>query len=224
MHLIHYNVCNFCPMTEKLKEPVARVVGILGMLLLGCGGCTVNAPLLTPSVSAIKDQANTEPLDHQLKISVRPVVTTGFRSEDRKQFGVDLSAYFTTFYIEVQNGLFRKVWIDPSQIYLQYNDLQPVQALSESESIEYYRHREQPQPVLTLIPKSRKVEKQEITKIRELSLHSATLPPAGRVAGVIYFNKIPDRHCEEVLLKITGIQIEGEDSSQGVQFSFSCAQ
>jgi hypothetical protein len=197
-------------------------LGILGMIALSLGGCTVTAPRLTPDVAVMNQEVHTDQLDHQFKVSVRPLVTTGVRSEDRQQFGVDLSAYFTAFYIEIENGLSHPVWVDATQIFLQYNDQQPVQTLSESEGVEYYRHGDGLRPVLTLIPKSRKLEKEELSKIRDLRLRSATLPPTSRHAGVVYFRKIQDRDCDGVILRMREIQIEEAGSSQEVHFSFRC--
>jgi hypothetical protein len=150
------------------------------------------------------------------------VVTTGFRSEDRQEFGVDLSAYFTAFYAEIQNGLSREVWVDASKIFLQISDQPPVQALSESESIEYYHRGDQERPVLVLVPKPRKMEKEEIAKVLELRLKSATLPPGSRQSGVVYFKKILDQQCEKVFLKITDVRLEGEESPRQFQFGFNC--
>ncbi len=224
MRLIHYNVSNFCMFMKhfKFKRQVVRRVGVLGLFILGLEACAVTAPVLTPDPTLVTQGGDTDPLAHQLKVSIRPVVTTGFRSEDRKQLGVDLSAYFTAFYVEIQNGLSREVWVDASKIFLQISDQPPVQALSESESIEYYHRGDQERPVLILVPKPRKMEKQEIAKVLELHLKSATLPPGSRHSGVVYFKKILDQQCEKVFLKIENVQVEGEEAPRQFQFGFNC--
>lgn len=192
------------------------------MLILGFAGCAVTAPVLTPDPTMVTQGGDADTLAHQLKVSIRPLVTTGFRSEDRKQFGVDLSAYFTAFYVEIQNGLSREVWVDASRIFLQISDRPPVQALSESESIEYYHRGDQEQPVLILVPKPRKMEKQEVAKILDQHFKSATLPPGSRHSGVVYFKKILDQQCEKVFLKIGDVQVEGEETPRQFQFGFNC--
>ncbi|GEM_PF-1719247 len=207
----------------KFKRQVVRRVWALGLLILGLEACSVPAPVLTPDPTLATQGEGTNPLSHQLKVSIRPVVTTGFRSEDLKQFGVDISAYFTAFYVEIQNGLSREVWVDSSKIFLQIPDRVPVQALSESESIEYYHRGDQEQPVLILVPKSRKMEKQDIAKILELHLKSATLPPGSQHSGVVYFKKILDQQCEKVFLKIADVQVEGEETPRQFQFGFNCS-
>jgi hypothetical protein len=225
MSLIHYNMSNFFIFMEhfKSKRRSVRRAGVLGMLILGLGACAVTAPLLTPDPMLVNQGGEADSLGHQLKVSIRPVVTTGFRSEDRKQFGVDLSAYFTAFYVEIQNGLSREVWMDASKISLQVSDQPPVQALSESQSIEYYHRGDQTKPVLILVPKLRKMEKQEMAKILDLHLKSATLPPGSRHSGVVYFKKILDPQCEKVLLKMAEVQVEGEEAPRQFQFGFSCS-
>jgi hypothetical protein len=206
----------------NFKRTFTTPIGILGILVLGLGGCTTASPALTPDPSGMSHAGSTDPLAHQLKVSVRPVVTTGFRSEDRKQFGVDLSAYFTAFYVEVQNGLTREVFVDASKIFLQESNQPPLQTLNESESIEYYRQGDQPQPVLTIISKSRKLEKQEIAKIRDLRFKSAALPPGSQHRGVVYFKKILNRQCQGILFSMTGVQVEREEAPREFQFRFNC--
>lgn len=196
-------------------------VAMAGMVLLGMGGCTTASPVLTPDPSQ-KDQRASLDVPHQLRVSVRPVVTKGFRSEDREQFGIDLSAYFTAFYVEIQNGLSREVWMDAAQIFIEEADRPPLQALSESESVEYYRYGDQPRPVMILIPKRRKLEKQEIEKVRSLHFKSATLPPGSQHRGVVYFKKVSDQHCQGVWLRMDHIQVEGEDQPQQFRFRFNC--
>jgi hypothetical protein len=196
--------------------------GVLGLLILGLEACAVTAPILTPDRIPAIQNGDTDPLGHQLKVSIRPVVTTGFRSEDRKEFGVDLSAYFTAFYVEIQNGLSREVWVDASKIFLQISDRPPVQTLSEPESIEYYHRGDEERPVLVLVPKPRKMEKQEVAKVLELRLKSATLPPGSRHRGVVYFKKILDGRCEKVFLKIADVRVEGEEAPHQFQFGFNC--
>lgn len=199
-----------------------RKVGVLGLFLLGLEACTVTAPVLTPDPMLAIQGGNADQSGHQLKVSIRPVVTSGFRSEDRKQFGVDLSAYFTAFYVEIQNGLSREVWVDASKFFLQLSNQPPVQALSESESIEYYHRGDQGQSVLILVPKPRRMEKQEIAKILELHFKSGVLPPGSRHSGVVYFRKILDPQCERVFLKIADVQVEREETPRQFQFGFNC--
>jgi hypothetical protein len=224
MRLIHYNVSNFCTFMKRfeLKRQAVKRVGILGLLFLGLGACAGTAPVLTPDPTLATQGEDADLLGHQLRVSIRPVITTGFRSEDRKQFGVDLSAHFTAFYVEIQNGLSREVWVDASNIFLQISDQPPIQAFSESESIEYYHRGDRERPVLILVPKPRKMEKQEIAKIMEMRLKPATLPPGSRHSGLVYFKKIPDQQCEKVFLRIGDVQVEGETDPRQFQFGFNC--
>jgi hypothetical protein len=224
MQIIHYNVSNFAKIMKRFnfKRTLTYPIGILGILVLSLGGCTTAAPVLNPDPSRMSHDGSADLLAHQLKVSIRPVVTTGFRSEDRKQFGVDLSAYFTAFYVEVQNGLTREVFVDASKIFIQDANQPPLRALNETESIEYYRQGDQPQPVLTIVPKSWKLEKQEIAKIRDLHFKSATLPPGTQHRGVVYFKKILNHHCQGVLFSMTGVQVEGEEFPREFQFGFNC--
>lgn len=210
-------------MRQGLKRKEAVLLVVLGILWIGLGGCAPSAPFLIPTSTAPDSSA---PALHreQLKISVRPVVTTGFRSQDRERFQVDLSAYFTAFHIEMQNGLPRPVRVDASRIFLKYNDQAQVPALGESESIEYYRHGDRSKPELTLVPKPRRMQKEEIAKIHELRFQSAIIPPGGRHAGVVYFKKIQDRDCKGVTLRMTEVEIQGEEDPYAVQFNFRCSQ
>jgi hypothetical protein len=199
-----------------------QLFSITSLFMLGIEGCGTPAPVLTPDPSGGGRGEIVSPLEHQLRISIRPVVTTGFGSVDRKQLGIDLSAYFTAFYVEVQNGLTQEVFLDASKFFIQITGQTPLRALNDSESIEYYRQGDQPQPVVTLIPKSRKLEKREIAKIKELRFESATFPPGVQGHGLVYFKKIQKSQCQEVLLSLTGIQVSGEETPREFQFRFTC--
>jgi hypothetical protein len=198
------------------------ISGFLAILFLSLGACASLNASLGPEREHVADQIQIAVEEPQLKIAVRQIMTSGFRAEDRQEFGVDLSAHFTAFYIDIHNDLKHQVTVNASEVYLQYDDHGPEQALSESESIKYYRFKDRPRPVVTLVPKPRKLEKKEIAKILNLRFRSAILPPGSHHAGVVYFRKIKGQTCNGASLKFEQIQIAGEEIPQRVQFNFRC--
>ncbi len=159
-----------------------RFTAWLGLALSACvmAACASTTPLLAPMEGAGRAP---HPGSEELKITVRPVMTEGFRSEDYEFFGVGLSSFFSAFYVEIHNGLPSLVQINASEVYLQYDGLEPQRALGEEESIQYYRFRGQPRPAVVLVPKSRRLEKQEIAGIKSHRLRSATIPPNASHSG-----------------------------------------
>src|SRR5581483_2422985 len=79
-------------------------------LIAGCA--SVSPPLAPISNAPISSDAET------IQVVVKPIVTKGIGSEDEKKWGVDLSAYFTSFEVRVINKTKKQIFFNPLQSYL----------------------------------------------------------------------------------------------------------
>jgi len=185
-------------------------------VLLCCilAGCVRASPALFPTV---------EPrVSEGLHLFVKPIVTSGFRSEDEQRWGMDLSRYYTAFYIRIQNNTGRRVTLNPETSELTGNLGKVYAPLGEKESIAHY-HAEDRYALRAFLPGRQARVDDATQKIVLNRWVSETLDPGAQTEGILYFKKITARYCEDMVLTLKQIEIIGSSESKSISFPFSCA-
>ena len=191
-------------------------VGLLIVLLnISCGS---RAPYLNPVAAD-----GTIPSDSEgVTIEVKPVETSGFRNTERDRLGIDLSAYYSAFEVWIRNGTSRSVTVEGDAAELRDDLGTSYEVLSALESMDYYQSNHSGDQETVLLPKSLKVARQEMERIRLLRLKTGEIPAGESGHGVLLFRKLPAEQCQQVSLFFRGLRIAGEDSNREFKFSFSC--
>ncbi len=187
---------------------------IFWVCVIVLGGCVRPSPALFPTV---------EPrIAGGIQVSVKPIVTAGFRSEDERKWGVDFSDYYTAFEVHVKNGTDKPISIHPAMSELTDDQGTVLLPLDERESIAHYRARDRYRP-RTFLPGYRTRLDDEVQRIILNRLVAETLNPGAKTEGILYFKKVNPRHCEKMTLEFKEIKVVGSGASKGLSFPFSCA-
>jgi hypothetical protein len=209
---------------KERKGPRQRLIFSLQWIVLGISlvltGCANPTPILYPSPSSETVSPQTS---HALTILLTPVDTSSFVSPARAQYGLDVSAYFTAFELQLINHSDHAVNFDSQQIYLIDAHGKSHPSLSEEEGIEYYRYGDAgPGGAVVLLSKPITLMRAEIQQIRRLHIRSATLLPGETHRGVVLFKKISGDQCRNIHVRIQGITFAETDSSRDVNIAFTC--
>jgi len=190
---------------------------VLGMSLMGCTHAT---PIMYPSPSPKTVSSQTS---RALTILLTPVQTSSFNSPDRERYGLDVSAYFTAFDLELINHSDQTVSFDSQQIYLIDAQEKRHLSLSEEEGIEYYRFGDPgPGGAVVLLSKPLTLMREEIQQIRQLHIRSASLRPGETHRGVVLFKKISEDQCHDLHIHIQGITFTETGISKDADLAFTC--
>ena len=187
-------------------------------ILFLLAGCTASAPLLRPTV-----KGTTAPENEVIQVIVKPITTQGFGSEDEKRWGVDLSAYFTAFYVTLVNRTKEAIAFDPRNAVLLDDSGEKRVALNRTESIRYYREGDDPSRVV-LIPKSKARINEEVAKIDAARLTGGRIGPGGEKSGLILFRKVRRNQCRSVLLALEAVTVIRTGEKKRFTFPFSCGR
>ncbi len=176
-------------------------------------GCAVASP---PLAAVVKTPA----LSNRLQVRVKPVVTSGFFAEDKERWGMDLSAHYTAFEVQVKNQTPKAITFDPGKATLTDQRARVYTPLDEKESIQYYITGGR-RSFFTLIPKASKRMDEETQKIIANRMVAGIVPPGGVEDGLLYFKKVHPRYCAEMVLTLPLIVVETREEKK-MTFSFSC--
>jgi hypothetical protein len=183
-------------------------------------GCAHPTPILYPSPAPKTVSIQTT---RALTILLTPVETSGFTSPARERYGLDVSAYFTAFDLELINHSDQTVNFDSQQIYLIDAQGKRRPSLSEEEGIEYYRFGDPgPDGAVVLLSKPLTLMREEIQQIRQLHIRSATILPGENHRGVVLFKKISGEECHNLHVRIQGITFTETGMSKDVDLAFTC--
>lgn len=178
-------------------------------------GCASVSPPLTPISNApISSDAET------IQVVVKPIVTKGIGSEDEKKWGVDLSAYFTSFEVRVINKTRKQISFNPLRSYLIDETDQKQTALDEAESLRYYKG--EGDSVFTLVPKPNAKIQEETEKILMARLNEGPVLPGEQKDGILLFKKISRNRCQKVTLELNGIAVPESGEEKRFSFAFAC--
>lgn len=186
------------------------------VLVLLLAACVPLSPPLTPL-----EKHSTAEGPEIVQVVVKPVVTSGIKSEDEQKWGVDLSAYFTAFEVRIINKTNEEIIFEPTQARLVDERGQVVKALDEKGTIRYYMTGGG-DPVVTLIPKSKAIVEEETKRILQARLKSATIIPGEQKEGLIFFKKVSPEHCQEIVLELD-VAVGESGERKEFSFPFSCA-
>jgi len=136
---------------------------------------------------------------------------------------LDVSAYFTAFELQLLNQSNQPVDFKSQEIYLVHADGKRQQALTEEESIDYYRYGDLgPDGAIVLISKPLTTIRSEIEQIRQLRIRSATLLPGESNHGMVLFKKIGPDQCPSIHVQLQGITFTEAARSKNVDVAFTC--
>lgn len=182
-------------------------------LLAGC------APL-SPSLSPV-EKPLTSGESETIQVIVKPVITSGIQSEDEQKWGVDLSAYFTSFEVRIINRTNEEITFEPARSRLINEVGQIIPELDEKGTIQYYMNGGG-DTVMTLVPKSRAIVDEETRRILLARIREGIIMPGGQKEGLLFFKKVSPKHCQEVVLELD-VAVSGNGERKGFSFPFSCA-
>lgn len=144
-------------------------------------------------------------------------------SDDEKQWGFEISAYFSAFEVAVQNNTKEEIRFAPAQSYLLVGATEKFQALKEDAAIRYYKAGDDPSRFV-LIPKSKKRVEEEIKHIKAAWLTGGSILPNQQKKGLILFKKVKHDQCDRVTLNLEGITLAASGMRKPFSFSFSCKE
>jgi len=192
--------------------PLRRALTVTSLLAVGAvAACTPRPPVLAPL------PVTDTPGARDVVVQVRPI-DTRFGSEDRRQYGVDIGAYFSAFLVSVENRSVHELAVD-----LKPSTLGPVSGpgsavLSDEDLVRTYRRGGMDENAVELLAKAPAVVKRELEELRAARMPVTRLEIGGRVEGVLYFRPLAAGDCTQAVLTVRGI--ERLDEPQQLEFQF----
>jgi hypothetical protein len=150
-------------------------------------------------------------------VHVRPI-DTRLGSDDRREYGVDMGAYFSAFLVSVENRTAHDLAVDLGPSTLGGPSESGTTVLSDDELVRTYRRGGMDESAVELIAKAPAVVKRELEQIRASRMTATQLTPGGRVEGVLLFRPQTADGCVPSVLTIRGIEIL--DQPQVLEFEF----
>lgn len=153
-----------------------------------------------------------------LVVQVRPL-DTSLGSEDRRRYGVDLSAYFSSFLVTIENRTSHPLAVDLASSTLQEASAQPREVLTDDELVRTYRYGREGSGSggIELVPKAPAMIKLELERIRAVRSGAVTVTPGEQIEQVLIFRPVA-AGCGESLLTIRGVEVI--DEPRGLEFRF----
>jgi len=156
-----------------------------------------------------------------IEVTVKPVTTHGIGSDDEKRWGLDLSAHFSAFEVNIINQTKEDISFSPLQSTLSGLWKIKKTALTEDESIRYYKEGDA-RVFNVLIPKSDARIERETKKIKKARLKGSVLKPGAQTRGLLLFKKIYQDRCKRVVLSLEGFRVARTGEKKAFTFEFSC--
>lgn len=197
---------------RRRQGPSRRVLAVIGLLAAGgAAACTQRPPVFAPLPV---DEA---PGARDVVVQVRPI-DTRLGSEDRRQYGVDIGAYFSAFLVSVENRTAHELAVDLKPSTLGTPSGPAGEVLSDDDLVRTYRRGGMDESAMELVAKAPAVVKRELAQLRAARMPATQLGIGGRAEGVLYFRPPPTADCTQSVLTIRGIEIV--DEPQQLEFRF----
>ena len=173
--------------------------------------CTPRPPVFAPVPVA------ETPGPRDVVVHVRPI-DTRLGSEDRRQYGVDIGAYFSAFLVSVENRTVHELAVDLKPSTLGSPSGPVSEVLGDDDLVRTYRRGGMDEKAVELVAKAPAVVKRELEQLRAARMPATQLGIGGRVEGLLYFRPPTTVDCTQTLLTIRGIEIL--DEPQQLEFEF----
>lgn len=172
--------------------------------------CGLRPPVLDPLPLAPSAQ------DRDIRVEVRPL-DTRMGAEDRRRYGVDVSAYLSAFLVRVDNRTARSLAVDLQSSVLEDASGRTSPVLTDDALVRLYRRGGAPEHAIEIVAKAPSVVKRELAAIRAMRMAPAQVESGGMVEGVLFFEPaaLP---CGRATLKITGVTVL--DDPRDLAFDF----
>ncbi len=180
------------------------------LVAVGVAACAPRPPVLAPL------PVTPAPGASDVVVHVRPI-DTRLGSEDRRQYGVDMSAYFSAFLVNVENRTAHDLGVDLSPSTLGESG-SGTAVLSDDDMVRTYRRGGMNESAVELVAKAPAVVKRDMERIRAARMTATRLAPGGRTEGVLLFQPPTAAGCVPSVLTIRGIEIL--DEPQVLEFEF----
>ncbi|MEO5656733.1 MAG: hypothetical protein ABIO65_00975 [Nitrospiria bacterium] len=143
--------------------------------------------------------------DRDIRVEVRPL-DTRLGAEDRRRYGVDVSAYLVAFLVRVDNRTARSLSVDLQSSVLEEASGRVSPVLTDAALVRLYRRGGAPEHSIEVVAKAPSVVKRELAAIRAMRMAPTRLESGEVVEGVLLFEPaaLP---CGRSTLKILGVTV-----------------
>jgi hypothetical protein len=197
----------------RFLSALRRALAVMSLLAAGVAvACAPRPPVFAPLPVAETPGAR------DVVVHVRPI-DTRLGSEDRRQYGVDIGAYFSAFLVSVENRTAHDLAVDLKASTLESPSGPVSEVLSDDDLVRTYRRGGMDEKAVELVAKAPAVVKRELEQLRAARMPATQLGIGGRVEGLLYFRPPPTTaDCTQTLLTIRGIEILEEPQQLEFQF------
>jgi len=186
------------------------------LIILLFSGCVNAAPTLIPIATGPSAFGS-----DVIRVFVKPVDTTGFGSEDKRKWVIDLSTHFTAFEVRVVNNTRKEILFEPLHTFLTDDQNRKYPSLDREESIRHYTEGDQ-RTVFALIPKSEWQIGRDTDIIQKGVITGGVIQPGGQKEGLLLFKKMDAESCQKVILTLNGITVVKTKEEKSFSFHLSC--
>lgn len=158
----------------------------------------------------------------EVKVQIRPIYTSEFESKDREKYLFDFTSHFTAIEIQFRNDSSDPVQWTPEQTFLKNSENREFRVFSEEEAYHYYKSGDTDANSIVLLDKPYDQQKEDIENIKRSMMKAVLLPPGGEVSGLLLFQKILQKNCENLELTVGGILVN--QAARSVRFRLSCPE
>lgn len=182
------------------------------LAVFGPAACALRPPMVEP-LPVVPTAGGQD-----LVVQVRPL-DTSLGSEDRRRYEVDLSAYFSSFLVTIENRTSHPLAVDLASSTLQEASAQPREVLTDDELVRTYRYGREGSGSggIELVPKAPAMIKLELERIRAVRSGAVTVAPGDQIEQVLIFRPVA-AGCGQSLLTIRGVEVI--DEPRGLEFRF----
>ncbi|HIL35755.1 MAG: hypothetical protein ABGX83_00585 [Nitrospira sp.] len=192
--------------------------GLILLITILFAGCGSAPPILMPTADGPSASGS-----EVIRVFVKPINTKGFGSEDKRKWGIDLSAHFTAFEVRVMNNTRKEILFEPLHTFLIDDQNRKHPSLDRAESVRYYTEGDQ-KTLFALIPKSEWQLGRDTDIIQNGVITGGVIQPGSQRKGLLLFKKMSAEHCQKVVLTLNGITVIKTREEKRFTFPLSCKE